>query len=149
MHSNFKLTEEIIRYILSNIKYISSNFKLDKFLEFELDMTESKKFSVFGISYNLDKSKIEIIFTDLSLSSDLELIAILKMDDNPAYGLLLSDSESKFMINYENVWIKSDLGIQAKFLAGFEDLQSIFPKWQILSNNNMFSLLTSFIGQNE
>lgn len=164
---NKKLSEEIIKHILSNFLIITSDFinpndyksllhkdfLLKEKLIFTLDEpNSSRKNNIWGCKLNFLQQEVVILLGDCSQDSEIiEYSVIISIPNSPTYGLyiILNHVDSKPLITCtldNKSWITCNTFLQATFLAGMEQLKDTsFNCSKISSYEEQYKLLLSLI----
>ena len=161
---NMKLTNCIVEHIFTNLGMImpkqnsifSSQLLIDQKLKFD-ENNQENQYPVYACEAEINQSKITIIASKLdNEDQSQDLFAIIELKNTPAYGCHLSlDGQEKYnevsdgIINFqikENMWLDTNVFIQASFLAGMEQLRDLTSSFTICAQpQDNFKKLSSFI----
>jgi hypothetical protein len=147
------LRDHIIYYIVTNLLDIKKeHFKLNKDFEFVNLHGAQSAAPVWAIEGKLGSNNFQITLSELMVSEDCqEYFLLSKFEDSPTYCsyLCVEDNEpTQSNLCYSpkpDVWIPTNVYLQATYLAGMESLRDVLVEWNSLSNSSeIFTDLLSF-----
>lgn len=164
---NFKLMEEIIKHVYSNLGIIdptsinmvnwnksnsilSNDFKLIEKYSLLFDDGTSEDKNIWGCEFSNTENKLTLLVTDCSTSSIKEYALLIKLDDSPAYGCyLIYDDNHCPMIAFnitDNKWYACSTYLQSNFLSGMEQIRelNLVPK-KTKATEDLINLFKSFL----
>lgn len=164
---NTALTQEIINHIFSGfsiLKTSNTKFKslrsleylLSEKLSFEDSNGKSIENNIWGVQFTIENNDLKVLLGDCTIDKNIEEYALLvKLKDNPAYGLYSAYTSGKSKIDSEpliavsvdsNNWMKCNTYFQATFLAGMEQAKDIsYSASTCKDYKSHYTLLTSLI----
>jgi len=161
---NIRLTEHIVKHILSSLKVISSDFVdsksqtlinrsflLDDKLNLQVEEDEIVQNNVWGCRFHIEGKELKIIVGDASIDDSVtEFCAVVHLDDSPTYGMYVAlDEDSKALIacsvNSKD-WMTCSTYLEATFLAGMEQMKNHLLLPQVCENYKPeFESMISFL----
>ena len=166
---NTVLLQEIINHVFYSFSILKNNnvnnkfkslnspeFLLQEKLSFEDDQGNSLSKKVWGVQFKIENNTLKILLADCSIDKDiLEYALLVKLEDNPAYGLYSAYSLTDKPVDgcpliavsvSNNNWMKCNTYFQATFLAGMESAKDVsYTASNCSDYSDHFALLTSFI----
>lgn len=162
------LLQEIINHIFNGFSILnpldngkfkslkSSEYLLSDKLSFEDEAGNLLKNNVWGVQFKLENNDFKILLGDCSVDKNvLEYALVVKLAENPAYGLYSAysttdkviDSCPLIAVSVDNQnWMTCNTYFQATFLAGMETAKDLAYTATYCSNyQEHFNILTSFI----
>lgn len=167
---NKVLLNEIIKHIFSGF-YIfsednnkfkslrSKDFLLKEKVSFQDESGKEITNNVWGIELSIQGADLKILLSDCSITKSkeglLEYCMLLKLKDNPAYGLYFTKSQSgDSSENYPLIAVSSDSSnwmtcntyLQATLLAAMENVKDYAYSWNTCKDyKTHYDLMLSFI----
>lgn len=153
-----KLTDCIVNHVFDNLgitlltktSFRSPLFKLQDSIEYD----DENHALLYGAEIKIENSMFRMLLADFSEDETYsEYAMVMKLEGCPSYGCYLrvdgatGDPEDGLICfsNKSNVWFKSNVGIQATFLAGMENLRDVNATWNKLSKTtDLIEELKSF-----
>lgn len=157
---NKQLTDQIVKHIFNNLG-ITLNLKNsirnnNYLLNVKLETSEEPFFlPIWGAEVLIEKSKFQLLFTDLSVKPNedewlYDYILLVKYENSPLFGLNLifnTDEIESSLISVsfnEDVWLNTNISVQANFLSGMENLKEVTSIWN-KSSEDLVKHLKPFI----
>jgi hypothetical protein len=117
----------------------------------ENDVSHQKP--VWCSQLTVDSAVARVILSDVSVHGEFEFALVFRLNNLTTYGIRFSKAEpelAKFSIRTSTgSWIEASTGIQANFLAGFEQLSEIMFPWEKSEDSELFQYFLEFLTEGD